>query len=267
VCRGDTGSLVELRLTPDGRWLPPRRVIAGGFRENACVLDGRARGCNRFAIARLTSGPEGQLHLVWGYSEASLGGKCETDRGYCDNDLFYAVSGDGGATWLNADRSTVVHVGRGHAISHDDPAFRVAAGSIGLFKAVAVTAGGPVIVHTEVDDDRATLVARRLRQERWLRTIIARPGEAGVRSWSGSPVLRRDGSFLTLWVPTGDRIFRFASPDGRAWRSSLAYRGPAWSVTGIPSGRKREHVLIWRGAQQHDRSEVVAALMPAGRSG
>jgi parallel beta-helix repeat protein len=262
--RGDPGSLVELRMTEAGRWLPPRRVIAGGHRDDACVLDGQPRGCNRFAIARMAAGPDGRLHLVWGYSEASLGGKCDTDRGYCDNDLYYAVSSDRGASWRNADHSTAVHVGRGHAIEHDDPAFRVAEGAIGLFKAVVVTPAGPVIVHTELNDDRATLIARRLTHGRWLRSVIARPGHAGVRSWSGAPVLRRDGNALTLWIPTGDRIFRFWSADGHAWRSSLAYRGPAWGLTGTPSDTPREQLLIWRGAQQDDRSEVVAALMPAG---
>jgi hypothetical protein len=201
---------------------------------------------------------------VWGYSEDSLGGKCDTDRGYCDNDLFYAVSGDGGASWRNANGGTVVDVDGGGAIEHDDPAFRVAEGAIGLFKAVVATAAGPVIVHTEVDDDRATLIARRLTRGRWHRSVIARPGHAGVRSWSGAPVLRRDGEALTLWIPTGDRIFRFSSPDGRTWRSSLAYEGPAWALTGTPSGTPGQHLLIWRGAQQDDRSEVVAALMPAG---
>jgi hypothetical protein len=76
-------------------------------------------------------------------------------------------------------------------------------------------------------------------------------------------VLRRDRTALTLWIPTGDRIFRFTSPDGHAWRSSLAYKGPAWALTGTPSGTPGQHLLIWRGAQQDDRSEVVAALMPA----
>jgi hypothetical protein len=262
--RGDTGSLVELRLTADGRWLPHRRVIAGGYRRDACVLDGQPRGCNRFAIARMASGPDGRLHLVWGYSEASLGGKCQTDQGYCDHDLFYAVSVDGGATWRNADLSTAVDVAGGRSIRHDDPAFRIVKGAIGLYKAVVATAAGPVIVHTEVRDDRATVVARRLVGGRWFRTVVARPRDAGVRSWSGAPVLRVDGASLTMWIPTGDRIFRFSSPDSRSWRSSLAYRGAAWSLTGIPSGIPGQQVLVWRGAQQHDRSEVVAALMPVG---
>jgi hypothetical protein len=265
--RGDTGSLVELRMTADGRWLPPRRLIAGGFRDDACVLDGRARGCIRFAIARMVAGRDGRLHLVWGYSEASLGGKCETDRGYCDNDLYYAVSRDGGASWRNAGGSTVVHVSRWRSIEHDDAAFRVAKGGIGLYKAVVVTAAGPVIVHTEVNRDRATLVARRLTRGRWIRSVIARPGHEGVRSWSGSLVLRRDGRALTVWIPTGNRIFRFSSANGRAWRSALAYEGQAWSLTGGPSARRGQHLLVWRGGQQLDRSEVVAALMPAGRPG
>jgi hypothetical protein len=100
-------------------------------------------------------------------------------------------------------------------------------------------------------------------------SVIARPGHAGVRSWSGAPVLRRDASALTVWIPTGDRIFRFSSADGRTWRSALAYKRPAWALTGTASGTRRHHLIIWRGAQQDDRSEVVAALMPAGsgRSG
>jgi hypothetical protein len=80
-------------------------------------------------------------------------------------------------------------------------------------------------------------------------------------------VLRREGNALSLWVATGDRIVRFTSPDGRAWRSSLAYRGPAWSPTGTASGTPRHHLLIWHGAQQDDRSEVVAAVMPAAQPG
>jgi hypothetical protein len=38
----------------------------------------------------------------------------------------------------------------------------------------------------------------------------------------------------------------------------------AWALTGTPSRTPGQHLLIWRGAQQDDRSEVVAALMPAG---
>lgn len=71
-----------------------------------------------------------------------------------------------------------------------------------------------------MDGDRATLVTRQLAQGPWPRRVIARPGHAGVRSRSGVPVLRNDGTALTLWIPTGDRIFRFSSRDGHTWRLS-----------------------------------------------
>jgi len=261
--RGNTGSLVDLRLAPDGRWLAPRQLIAGGFRADACVFGGRPRGCNRFAIARVAVDTQGALHLVWGYSEASLGDKCRTDSGHCDNNLYYAISRDGGATWRNAAATATVRVDRGRSLAHDDRRFLVATGHIGLFKAVSTDRSGPLIVGTVADGTRSELVAWRLAGRRWRRAVIARSGDAAVRSWNGSLVLRHDPTGFTLWTPTGDRIFRFSSTDGLSWRRALAYRGAAWSLTGTHA--HGGELLMWRGVQHDDHSDVMVALMPAGR--
>lgn len=263
--RGNTGALVEARMTPDGRWLAPRQIIDGGYTSTACVLDGKARGCNRFAIARIASDPHGGLHLVWGYSEASLGGKCRTDRGYCDNDLYYAASGDGGATWHDITGRASVRIGRGRALAHDDARFLVASGHVGLFKALSTDAAGPVIVGTVVKGASADLVAWRFANGVWSSTVIARAGQAAVKTWAGSLVLRHDPGGFTLWTPTGDRIFRFTSVDGRRWHRALAYRGSAWSLTGTRARAHGREVLLWRGTQHGDRSDVMVAVMPAGR--
>jgi parallel beta-helix repeat protein len=262
--RGHTGSLIELRMTAAGGRLAPRELIAGGFRPGGCVLDGRPRGCNRFAIARMAADHAGGLHLVWGYSEASLGGKCETDRGYCDNDLYYAVSRDDGRSWRNASGDKLVELARGRSLAHDDPAFRVADGHIGLFKAVAANGAGPLLVYSVVRGDRSDLFAARLTGTRWKRSVVARSGDAGIASWKGSLVLRRNREGWTLWTGTGDRIFRFYSRDGDAWKRSVAYRGPAWSVTGRPASAPGRQLLLWRGRREHGHSQVMAGLMRTG---
>jgi hypothetical protein len=110
--RGNTGSLVELRLTAKGSWKAPRELIHGGKQAGGCVLGGTPTGCNRFAIARIAADPSsGRLHLVWGWSEASLSDKCKTDAGYCDHDLNYAYSDDRGATWHDAAGQHTVGTG------------------------------------------------------------------------------------------------------------------------------------------------------------
>jgi hypothetical protein len=72
-----------------------------------------------------------------------------------------------------------------------------------------------------------------------------------------------------LWAPTGNRIFRFASRDGAAWRAALVYRGRAWSLTGAPSADPGREWLLWRGRVKHGRSEVLLGsaplTTPAGR--
>jgi parallel beta-helix repeat protein len=263
--RGNTGALVEARMTREGRWLAPRQIINGGFSPTACVLDGRARGCNRFAIARIAADRRGGLHLTWGYSEASLGGKCRTDSGYCDNNLYYAASRDGGATWHDVTGRFSVRLGRGRAIAHDDSRFLVASGHIGLFKAIATDASGPLLVGTIVNGQRADLVAWRFVHGAWSSFVIARAGEAVVKTWAGSLVLRHDPRGFTLWTPTGDRIFRFSSPDGRRWQRGLVYRGSAWSLTGTRARAHGREVLLWRGTQHGDRSDVMVAVVPAAR--
>lgn len=263
--RGFTGSLIELRLAPDGTWLEPRLVVQGGFSKEGCVLNGSPSGCNRFAIARLWSDTEGKrLHLTWGYSEASLSGKCQTDFGFCDHDLFYAYSDDEGASWKDASGQTAIQVSDG-PIDHGDPRFRVEQGHVGLFKAVVGGPHGPIVIFTSIQDDVANLYALRLEAGEWRRFLIARGGDLGVRSWKGSLVLRSDTDGYTLWTPTGGRIFRFFSQDGETWVPSLAYRGPAWSLTGIPARTPSEQLLVWRGERREDSSDVVVARLPAGR--
>jgi len=60
------------------------------------------------------------------------------------------------------------------------------------------------------------------------------------------------------------RIVRFVSPDGRAWAGALAYRGPAWSLTGMRVAGHARELLLWRGGRHAGRSEVMAAVVPAG---
>jgi parallel beta-helix repeat protein len=263
--RGNTGSLIELRMTPRGRWLPPRQIIRAGFRPNGCVLGGQPRGCNIFAISRLAAGPDRTLSLVWGVSEASLSGKCHTDSGFCDNDLFYAVSHDAGATWSDVSGGTRVTLGPGSALQADDPRFRIAAGHIGLFKAIADGPRGTLIVYSRVGAHGGSLVAARRAGGRWRTSVIARPGDLAAKSWKGSLVLRGDRAGYTLWTPTGDRLIRFTSRDGITWHPLVAYRGAVWSLTGTSSHtRRRRELVMWRGARHGKRSQVIAAILPAG---
>lgn len=95
------------------------------------------------------------------------------------------------------------------------------------------------------------------------RSLVAHAGDGGVRSWNGSLVVRRDDTGLTLWTPTGDRVFRFFSRTGSGWRRPLVYRGPAWSLTGIPAPGAGREFLLWRGARAAGRSDVMAAIAPA----
>ena len=124
---------------------------------------------------------------------------------------------------------------------------------------------GPLLVGSVVDGERSRLVAWQMVKGRWRERLIARSGDGGVASWNGSLVLRHDPSGFTLWTPTGDRIFRFDSVDGGRWRRALAYRGAAWSLTGARAGARGREVLMWRGGQRDDRSEVMIGTFPAGR--
>jgi parallel beta-helix repeat protein len=262
--RGNTGSLVDLRMSPDGRWLPARQIVAGGYRPDGCVVNGRAQGCNRFAIGRMTADDRGRLELVWGYSENSLGGRCRSDAGYCDHDLSYAYSADGGETWRNATSTAAVRLAPGRSIAPEDSRFRVATGHIGLFKAVTTDAAGPLLIGTEWHGDKAELVAWRSVAGRWAGTTIARAGDGGVDSWNGALVVRHDAGGFTLWTCTGNAIFRFSSRDGVDWQRVLAYKGPAWSLTGARAPARGLEIVMWRGAVHGKHSDVVAALLPAG---
>lgn len=259
--RGRTGALVELRLGRDGTWLPARVLIEGGFQPGGCVLDGRARGCNRFAIARLAADPAtGRLHLVWGWSEDSLSGKCRTDAGFCDHDLLYAYSDDGGETWHSAGGGATVRVSDG-PLQADAAPFRVVRGHVGLFKAVAVGPAGPLVLYTRFGGRGPSLMAARLVGGRWRTAQVAASPSRGA-TWKGSLVLR-GGSAYSLWTPTGGAIHRFTSADGVAWRHAVVYRGPAWSLTGAPSTRPHEQLLLWRGRQQGGRSWVMLGAASA----
>src|SRR4051812_30746069 len=259
--RIETGSLVDLRWEPDGRFIGSRELVRGGQQRTACVLGGRPRGCLRFAIARIAADPGGnRLHLVWGYSEASLWGKCHTDAGYCDHDLYYAVSADGGRTWRNAASPASVAAARA-PIANDDRRFRVVRGHVGLFKALAVGRAGVVIAYTVVRDGLAGLRALHLDGRRADDALIAPAGQ-GAASWRGSLVLAAGPGGYALWVPTGNRIFRFASRDGRSWGADLVYRGPAWSLTGAPSADPGREWLVWRGAVDNGRSDVMLGSAP-----
>lgn len=264
---GDAGSLIEHRLSPDGQWYASRKVIDGGPTPKACVRGGKPRGCNRFAIARVTSSPDGRLHLVWGYSEASLSGKCRVDADYCDHDLYYAVSADNGASWKNLRGDAVRRVPAA-PIAHDDRRYRLAAGHIGLFKAVAASDAETLIVFSRRSGKLAgektefKLRAMRLAGGRASESSIAAPD----RAWDSSPVLRRDGDAYTLWLSTGSRIVRFSTAKAAGpWRRRLAFRGPSWSLTGTPSTVVGRQLLVWRGAQAGDHSEVVLGDAPAAR--
>jgi hypothetical protein len=256
--RGNTGSLIDLRLAPDGRWKKPRELIRGGRQAGGCVLGGTARGCNRFAIARIAADPaSGRLHLVWGWSEASLSGKCHTDAGYCDHDLEYAYSDDDGASWHDAGGQHTVRIADG-PLPADAPDFRVADGHVGLFKAIAIGPAGPLIVYTTFANNTQTLQASRLTGGDW--TTVAVAPDDGSR-WGGSFVLR-GGAGYTLWTPTGSAIHRFTSTDGAHWAHDVVYRGPAWSLTGAPAGTGSGELLLWRGRQENDRSWVVLGAFP-----
>lgn len=262
---GDAGSLIELRLSPDGRWYAPRKVIDGGQTRGACVRGGRARGCNRFAIARTTVGADGRIHLVWGYSEASLSGSCSVDAGYCDHDLYYAVSKDNGATWSNlaADTSRSIP---GAPISHNDKRFRVASGHVGLFKAIATTDSETLIVFTRRKGGLAGANTRFELRAMSLTDGVARESliAAADRAWDASPVLRQDENGFHLWLATGSRIVRFSTADvAGPWSRRLVYRGTAWSLTGIPSSMPGRQLLLWRGRKSNGRSEVMLGVAPA----
>jgi hypothetical protein len=259
--RGNTGSLVELRLTAKGSWKAPRELIHGGKQAGGCVLGGRPTGCNRFAIARIAADPSsGRLHLVWGWSEASLSDKCKTDAGYCDHDLNYAYSDDRGATWHDAAGQHTVRIAD-KPLPAEAPDFRVDSGHIGLFKAVAVGPGGPLLVYSTFDAGTQMLKAARWSAGRWTTTSIA-PGTVGT-GWRGSLVLR-GGSSYTLWTPTGDAIHRFTSADGATWVHQTVFRGPAWSLTGAPAAAAGEQLLLWRGRREGSHSWVMLGAFPSG---
>ncbi len=258
---GRTGALVELRRRPDGMWLEPRDLIGGGHKRGGCVLGGRLRGCNRFAIARMTADrATGRLHLVWGWSEASLSGKCTTDAGYCDHDLQYAYSDDDGATWHDARGRTTVRISR-RPLRARAPAFRVLRGHVGLFKAIAVGPAGPLVIYTTLRGSQQSLRAARLRGGRWRSTLVAAPLPA-VPAWKGSLVMR-GGDAYSLWTSTGGAIHRFTSDDGITWKDRIVYRGLAWSLTGAPAARPNEELLVWRGEHGDDRSWVMLGAVPA----
>ena len=262
--RGHTGSLIELRLRPDGSFAPPRQIIRGDRRADACVRGGRARGCNRFAISRLRIGPDGDLHLVWGYSEESLSEDCGVDRGYCDVNLYYARSRDGGATWSDDRGRATTRIFR-RAIAHDDRRYRIAAGPIGLFKAVAISpAGVPLVVYTRGPARARSLYARRMVGGRW-RSVTIADSATTQTNYQGAPVLRADDRGYTLWMATGQRILRFTSRDGERWERRKVYDGPAWSLTGIPAARAGQQLLMWRGERGDGASLVMLGRAPAGR--
>jgi hypothetical protein len=254
--RGNTGSLVELRLRPDGTWEAPRELIHGEYQPGGCVLRGRPQGCARFAIARIASDPaSGRLHLVWGWSEASLSGKCHTDAGYCDHDLNYAYSDDRGATWHDAAGRQTARI----PLPAEAPPFRVVQGQVGLFKAVTVGPAGLVLVYTRLVAGAQTLMAARLAGGEWTSAPIAPAGSG----WRGSLVLR-GGAGYTLWTPTGNAIHRFSSTDGATWSHDIVFDGPAWSLTGAPATRPGEELLLWRGRRDGDHSWVILGAFPSG---
>ncbi|MFY9265585.1 MAG: BNR-4 repeat-containing protein [Solirubrobacterales bacterium] len=263
---GDAGSLIELRLTAGGGWDAPRKVIDGGPTAKACIRDGRPRGCNRFAIARSTVGPDGRLHLVWGYSEASLSGKCAVDAGYCDHDLYYAVSVDQGATWQNLSGRVRRRASRA-PITNDDRRFRIAAGHIGLFKAISAGDGDVLVVFS-----RRSGALAGSKTKFALRAISLAGGSAREhqiaapdQAWDSAPVLRRDGDRFSLWLGTGKRIVRMSATSAAGpWRQQLVYKGDAWSLTGTPSATvPGRQLLLWRGARKNGLSEVVMGVAPA----
>lgn len=261
--RGNTGSLIELRIRPNGSTAPPRQIIRGGRRADACVRDGIARGCNRFAIGRIGAGPDGDLHLVWGYSEDSLSEDCGVDREYCDVNLYYARSRDGGSTWSDDRGRARTRVAQ-RSIEHDDPRYRIASGPIGVFKALAISPSGtPLIVYTRGPARARSLYARRMIDGRWRSARIAASGSTQT-SYHGAPVLRADRGSYTLWVGTGQRIQRFTSPDGERWAQRTVYDDPAWSLTGIPSTRPGEQLLAWRGKRDDGASYVMLGRAPVG---
>jgi hypothetical protein len=259
--RGNTGSLVELRLRPDGTWQPARELIHGGLQPRGCVLGGRPRGCNRFAIARIAADPaSGRLHLVWGWSEASLSGRCRTDAGFCDHDLNYAFSDDLGATWHDTTGQSTQRIAQS-PLPADAPAFRIVQGHVGLFKAVTVGPAGPLIVYSTFAAGKQMLMAARLVDGQWTTAPIA-PDTKGFQ-WKGSLVLRGVAGY-TLWTPTGNAIHRFTSSDGAEWVHSIIYRGPAWSLTGAPALSSSEQLLLWRGRRDNGRSWVMLGAFAPG---
>jgi hypothetical protein len=260
--RGNTGSLVQLRLRPDGTWEAPRELIHGGYRPGDCVLGGRPEGCTRFAIARIASDrARGRLHLIWGWSEDSLSGKCHTDAAYCDHDLNYAYSDDGGATWHDAAGQNTARIAEG-PLPANAPAFRVVHGHVGLFKAVTVGPAGVLVVYSRFVAGRQRLMAARLAGGRWKSAPIA-ARHAGSR-WRGSLVLRGGGRY-TLWTPTGNAIHRFSSINGATWSHRVVFEGPAWSLTGAPAAKSGEELLLWRGRRDGDHSWVMLGAFPTGR--
>lgn len=259
--RGNTGSLIELRLGPNGTWQTPRELIRGGLQPGGCVLSGRPRGCNRFAIARMVADPaSGRLHLVWGWSEASLSGHCRTDAGFCDHDLNYAFSDDLGATWHDATERRTISIAQ-QPLPAEAPAFRLLHGHVGLFKAVVVGPAGPLVVFSTFAEGRPALIAARLSGGQWTTTTLT-PEMTGPE-WKGSLVLRGGASY-TLWTATGSAIHRFTSPDGANWGHNIVYRGPAWSLTGAPAVNADEELLLWRGRRDDDRSWVMLGAFPPG---
>ncbi|MFY9488887.1 MAG: hypothetical protein WAP35_09370, partial [Solirubrobacterales bacterium] len=214
------------------------------------------------------AGPDGRLHLVWGYSEASLSGKCGADAGFCDHDLYYAVSADRGATWQNLDGS-VRRPSSQAPIANDDRRFRIASGHIGLFKAISAGDGDVLVVFSRRSGALAgsktkfalraiSLAAGRAREH-----SIAEPEPA----WDSAPVLRRDGDRFSLWLSTGKRIVRMSAASAAGpWRQQLAYKGDAWSLTGIQSTVPGRQLLLWRGARENGLSEVVLGVAPSATS-
>jgi hypothetical protein len=111
------------------------------------------------------------------------------------------------------------------------------------------------VIYTRFDRAGQSLLAARLAHGRW-RTARVSPPLPDVPEWKGSLVLRGGGRY-TLWTTPGAGIHRFTSTDGVRWRHTVAYRGPAWSLTGAPGARPGEELLLWRGRQESGRSWVM----------
>lgn len=254
-----TGSLVELRIASSGKMLPVRDVVRGGFNPRGCVTGGRPLGCNRFAISRVAiENATGRMHLTWGFSERSLLGECRTDLGYCNRDLYYAYSDDNGSTWHNAASTVTVTTGK-RAIYHADRRFLVASGAISLFKAIAPTPDGALLLYGRPNASGATdLYSAKLSGKTWQTdNLVAAAGDLSVRTWACSLVSLARAGAITVWASTGSKIVRLRSPDGLAWSGGVAYHGKAWSMTGSPTSDGKYQLLIWRAAHDDKHPSTV----------